>query len=141
VEIARKIFFRTGARKMHNKNLLRICFLFSLFVLGSVLFFLTFFLVICFRFFFNKVVFSIPVFCSDLLSSGLPCRQFCYTFFLFDFFLVRFCFASDVEPCSASHIHVHYFKIMNATQNNSQSIAQSDVFHHINISKERSDDP
>jgi len=116
---------------MHNKNLLRICFLFSLFVLGSVLFFLTFFLVICFRFFFNKVVFSIPVFCSDLLSSGLPCRQFCYTFFLFDFFLVRFCFASDVEPCSASH----------TTQNNSQSSAQSDVFHHINISKERSDDP
>jgi len=86
VEIARKIFFRTGARKMHNKNLLRICFLFSLFVLGSVLFFLTFFLVICFRFFFNKVVFSIPVFCSDLLSSGLPCRQFCYTFFYLTFF-------------------------------------------------------
>ena len=120
---------------MHNKNILRICFLF----LVPFSFFLTFFLVICFRFFFNKVVFSIPVFCSDLLSSGLPCRQFCYTFFLFDFFLVRFCFASDVEPCSASHIHVHYFKIMN-TQNNSQKIAQSDALIltiQTNISKER----
>ena len=123
---------------MHNKNLLRICFLFSLFVLGSVLFFLTFFLVICFRFFFNKVVFSIPVFCSDLLSSGLPCRQFCYTFFLFVFFWCVSVLLQMWNPArSASHIHVHYFKIMNATQNNSQSIAQSDVFHHINISKER----